>query len=64
MKYVWVRIDKSKKCRNNVEKENYMAHTVDFIIKVLGVYYRSMETIYLFLMHTGSCGTFFMKYSV
>ena len=30
----------------------------------LGVYTRSMETIYLSLGHTGSWGTFFMKYPV
>ena len=42
----------------------YYWATVDFIIKVLGEYTRSMETIYLFLMHTGSWGTFFMKYPV
>ena len=29
--------------------------------KVLGVYTRSMETVYLSLVHTGSWGTFFMK---
>ena len=28
--------------------------TADFILKVLGVYTRSMETIYISLVHTGS----------
>ena len=37
-----------------VKKYNICLYTADFILKVLGVYTRSMETIYLSLVHTGS----------
>ena len=35
--------------------------TADFILKILGVYTHSMETIYLFLSAQVAGGTFFMK---
>ena len=45
--------------RDNPEKADRSSkinirNTADFILKVLGVYTRSMETIYLSLVHTGS----------
>ena len=43
--------------------QSYMvvAGTDDFILKVLGVYTRSMETIYLSMRAQVAVGTFFMK---
>ena len=38
--------------------------TPDFILKVLGVYTHSMETIYPSLCAQVAVGTFFMKYPV
>ena len=38
--------------------------TADFIKKVLGVYTRSMDTMYLSLRAQIAVGTFFMKSSV
>ena len=48
-------------CAVKDQVDCYVAYTHDFILKVLGVYTCSMETIYLSMRAQVAVGTFFMK---